>query len=111
MFGVETQLERLSKLGDSLEKINEMIEWEMFREPIVKRIRKVDEGQGGRPPWDEVLMFKVIMLQDWNNLSDPETEYMINDRLTFQRFLGMGEKKRRTKRRYGCSRSRWEKRE
>jgi IS5 family transposase len=39
-------------------------------------------------------MFKTTLLQDWNNLSDDNTEYMINDRLTFQRFLGMelGEK-------------------
>jgi IS5 family transposase len=50
--------------------------------------------KGGRPPLDEIMMFKTTLLQDWNNLSDENTEYMINDRLTFQRFLGMelGEK-------------------
>ena len=39
-------------------------------------------------------MLKITLLQDWNNLSDDNTEFMINDRLTFQRFLGMelGEK-------------------
>ena len=94
LFGAEMQLARLSKMGDSLEKINEVIDWEIFRAPIRNRIRKTDYSQGGRPPWDEILMFKTILLQDWNNLSDENTEYMINDRLTFQRFLGMelGEK-------------------
>jgi len=94
LFGAEVQLARLTKMGDSLEKINEMIEWEIFRVPIRNRIRKADYSQGGRPSWDEILMFKTILLQDWNNLSDENTEYMINDRLTFQRFLGMelGEK-------------------
>jgi len=92
--GAEQQLARLSKMGDSLERINETIEWEIFREPIRKRIRKADYSKGGRPAWDEVLMFKTVLLQDWNNLSDENTEYMINDRLTFQRFLGLalGEK-------------------
>jgi len=43
---------------------------------------------------DEILMFKITMIQDWYNLSDPATEFLVNDRLSFQRFLGMelGEK-------------------
>jgi len=43
---------------------------------------------------DEILMFKITLLQDWNNISDDNMEYMVNDRLSFQRFLGMelGEK-------------------
>jgi len=92
--GAELQLSRLSKMGDSLEKINAAIEWEIFRPPIRKKIRKSDYSRGGRPPIDEIVMFKTTLLQDWNNLSDENTEYMINDRLTFQRFLGMelGEK-------------------
>ena len=92
--GVELQLARLSKMGDSLEKINEIIDWEIFRSPIRKKIRKEDYSKGGRPPLDEIMMFKTMLLQDWNNLSDENTEYMINDRLTFQRFLGLelGEK-------------------
>ena len=92
--GADVQLERLSKLGDPLEKINETIEWEIFREPIRRRIRKEDYSKGGRPPTDEILMFKIALLQDWNHISNDNAEYMINDRLSFQRFLGMelGEK-------------------
>lgn len=92
--GVDLQLERLSKLGDPLEKLNTAIDWEMFRAPIRKRIRKEDYAKGGRPPMDEILMFKITLIQDWNNISDDNAEYMINDRLSFQRFLGLelGEK-------------------
>ena len=92
--GAETQLERISKMGDPLEKINVIINWELFRPILQKRTRKEDYAKGGRPPFDVVLMFKIVMLQDWNNTSDKNTEYMINDRLSFQRFLGMelGEK-------------------
>jgi len=94
MYGAEIQHERLTKLGDPLEKINAAIDWEIFRAPIRRRIRKEDYSKGGRPPTDEILMFKITLLQDWNNLSDPAAEYLINDRLSFQRFLGMelGEK-------------------
>ena len=93
-LGDEIQLARLSKLGDPLEKINETIDWEIFRYSIRKRVRKPDYLKGGRPPYDEILMFKITLLQDWNNISDDSAEYLINDRLSFQRFLGMrlGEK-------------------
>jgi len=94
MMGADIQLDRLSKLGDPLEKINEIMDWEIFRYSIKKRVRKPDYSKGGRPPIDEILMFKITLLQDWNNISDDNTEYMINDRLSYQRFLGMelGEK-------------------
>jgi len=94
MNGADVQLGRLSKLGDPLEKINETIDWECFRYSIRKRVRKPGYSKGGRPPYDEILMFKITLLQDWNNISDDNMEYMINDRLSFQRFLGMelGEK-------------------
>ena len=94
MFGADKQLERLSKLGDPLEKINAAIDWEIFRDSIRRRIRKESYAKGGRPPHDEILMFKITLIQDWNNISDDSAEYMINDRLSFQRFLGMelGEK-------------------
>ena len=92
--GAEVQLERLSKIGDPLEKINAIINWELFRPALLKRTRKGDYSKGGRPPFDVVMMFKIAMLQDWNNISDGNAEYLINDRLSFQRFLGMelGEK-------------------
>jgi len=88
LFGTETQLERLSKLGDPLEKANELIDWEMFRSPIETAIRK-DMSKGGRPPFDAVLMYKITMLQQWYGLSDMGIEYQINDRLSFMRFLGL----------------------
>jgi len=94
MFGADKQLDRLSKLGDPLEKINEIIDWESFRYSIRKRVRKDDYSKGGRPPYDEILMFKIMLLQDWNNVSDDSAEYLVNCRLDWQRFLGMelGEK-------------------
>jgi transposase len=94
MFGADVQLDRLSKLGDPLEKINGTIDWEIFRSSIKRRIRKAEYSKGGRPPEDDIMMFKITLLQDWNNISDDSAEYLVNCRLDWQRFLGMelGEK-------------------
>jgi hypothetical protein len=33
-------------------------------------------------------MFKALLVQRFYNLSDEQTEYQINDRLSFQQFIG-----------------------
>ena len=35
------------------------------------------------------MMFKILVLQRLYNLSDDQTEYQINDRMSFMRFLGI----------------------
>ena len=84
------RLEKLSKLGDSLEKLNHAIDWELFRPKLTKVFKKRAKGAGGRPPYDYVTLFKVLVLQRIYNLSDDQTEYQINDRMSFMRFLGLG---------------------
>ena len=88
-FSEDNRLTRLSELGDPLEKVAEAIDWEIFR-PILNTVfQKEKRGVGGRPSWDYVLMFKILLLQAWYAIADDKTEYMINDRLSFQRFLGL----------------------
>ena len=36
------------------------------------------------------MMFKVLVIQTANKLSDERAEFLINDRLSFMRFLGLG---------------------
>jgi len=92
--GADIQLERLTRLGDPLEKLNAAINWEIFRAKLLERTRKDNYSKGGRPPFDVIFMFKIILLQLWNNISDDSAEFLINCRLDWQRFLGMelGEK-------------------
>jgi hypothetical protein len=89
LFAYENQRRKLDMLGDSLVKMKSVINWEMFRVVLEKHLRLFDYSKGGRPPWDVVLMFKIIMLQQWYNLSDEAVEYQIVDRASFQRFLGL----------------------
>lgn len=92
-FNEETRYDKLSELGDSLEKLNAVIDWELFR-PILNRgmekIKKERKGPGGRPPYDFVLLFKILVLARLFNLSDDQAEYQINDRMSFMRFVGLG---------------------
>ena len=83
------RLSRLSELGDPLERVADTIDWEMFRPILENAFRSEPKGPGGRPQIDRVMMFKIVMLQKWYHIADDMTEYVINDRLSFQRFLGM----------------------
>src|SRR5215469_15268849 len=88
-FDEADRLKKLSALGDTLEKLNEHITWEDFRGILTKAFRKEAKGPGGRPPYDYVMMFKILILQRIYNISDDRVEYQINDRLSFQRFIGI----------------------
>ena len=79
-----------SKLGDPLEKLDSVMDWEMFRAPLTKVCQKEDYTQGGRPPIDVIIKFKASVLRRIYNLSFDQIEYQINDRLSFMRFLGLG---------------------
>jgi IS5 family transposase len=88
-FDEDESLKKLSELGDSLERLNEHIEWEEFRCELTKALRKEAQGPGGRPPFDYVMMFKILILQKIYNISDDQSEYQITDRLSFRRFIGI----------------------
>lgn len=87
-FGEEECLEKLSKLGDCLEKLD-IINWEMFRPLLNQVFKKERKSNAGRPPFDYLLMFKIVILQRLFNLGDDKTEYQIIDRRSFMRFLGL----------------------
>lgn len=70
--------------------MNHAINWEVFRPKLTKVFQKQAKGAGGRPPYDYLMLFKVLVLQRIYNLSDDQTEYQINDRMSFMRFLGLG---------------------
>ena len=89
LFDEELRLRRLSNMGDPLEKLSERIDFEIFRGKIERALEKEVKGSGGRTRFDVIMMFKILLLQQWYNISDDNTEYLINDRLSFQRFLGL----------------------
>src|SRR5918992_1265412 len=89
-FDVEERLAGRAKEGDDLEGVPGVVHLELFRPELERAVPRADRSKGGRPPFDHVLMFKVLILQTQNNLSDERTEFYLRDRLTWMRFLGLG---------------------
>ena len=90
LFDEQDKLDRISELGDPLEKLNKNIEWSLFRSILNSALAKEAKGPGGRPNYDYVLMFKILILQEYFGLSDEQSEFQITDRFSFMRFLGLG---------------------
>ena len=72
-------------------KLHDLIPWESFR-PLLEDLTGYatrDWSKGGKPPFDPVLMFKVLVLQKFHGLSDDATEEQIFERTSFKNFLGL----------------------
>ena len=86
-FDVDERLKQLSAKGDSLERLNAVVDFELFRADLQRAVPRSDRAKGGRPSFDHVLMFKTLVLQTSHNLSDERTEYLIRDPLSFIAFF------------------------
>jgi len=89
-FDEEKRLGKISKMGDTLEQLNEIVSWNIFTPVLDKAITREKSEKGGRPPFSNLLMFKTLVIRRLYHLSHDQTEYQINDRLSFMRFLGLG---------------------
>jgi transposase, IS5 family len=79
----------LSSAGDPLGRLAMVVDFELFRPALEAALERSDRAMGGRPPYEAVLMFKVLVLQTLYTLSDDQTEYQLKDRLSFMRFVGL----------------------
>lgn len=86
-FDEDFRLTKLTALGDPLQRLSVGIDFEVFRKLLEENLQVEAKGEGGRKPYDYVLLFKILILQRYYNLSDDQTEYQICDRLSFMRFL------------------------
>ncbi|MEK6818897.1 MAG: transposase, partial [Nanoarchaeota archaeon] len=73
-FGTSLSYKRIEKLGDRLEPISNLINWEEFRKFFNEEDNKV-----GRPNYDPILMIKMLVIQSWYGISDEELEYQVAD--------------------------------
>jgi IS5 family transposase len=89
LFDWQRRFEQLDNGGDPLTKLNDVVNWELFRKDLEKVRDKDRKSNAGRKPFDVVLMFKILILQSLYNLSDDQLEFQIRDRLSFMRFLGL----------------------
>ena len=90
LFEKEETLTNLSALGNPLERLEQYIDFEMFRPMLEEALYKKDrKSNAGRKPIDPVFVCKALFLQRFYGLSDEQLEYQITDRMSFRRFLGI----------------------
>ncbi|PIV16022.1 MAG: IS5/IS1182 family transposase [Flavobacteriales bacterium CG03_land_8_20_14_0_80_35_15] len=90
LFDEQFTSEKLSEIGNPLEMIGRVIDFEMFRPTLESKLLNTHKkNNAGAKPFDVVMMFKIIILQRYYGLGDKQVEYQILDRNSFKNFLGL----------------------
>lgn len=90
LFDEQFNIDRLSIIGNPLEKISNVIDFELFRKSLESRLLNTEKkNNAGAKPFDVVMMFKIMVLQRYYGLGDQQVEFQIIDRLSFKKFLGL----------------------
>ena len=90
LFDEQFTIERLSEIGNPLEMISNVIDFERFRSTLESKMLNTNKkNNAGAKPFDVVLMFKIMILQRYYGLGDKQVEYQVIDRLSFKQFLGL----------------------
>ena len=88
-FDEENRRKDLSLVMHPLKRLQSSINFETFRKDLEKVFKNTPRGPGGRPAYDLVMMFKVLIIQRTYDLSDARAQFAINDSLSMQDFLGL----------------------
>lgn len=74
-----------SRSDKFFEAVDDAVDWPPFEE----RLKVVYASATGRPSYPPMMLFKILLIQRWYNLSDPAVEDALNDRKSFARFVGL----------------------
>ena len=77
-----------SRSSTMLASIKQFVDWQAI-EAAVAIVDKTGTERGGRPPIPIDWKVKMLFVQHLYNLSDPELEDQMIDRLSFQEFIGI----------------------
>ncbi|MDR2116171.1 MAG: transposase [Planctomycetaceae bacterium] len=88
-FNIEEQLDKFNGINDFLYRLNELIHWSIFFDLLNQVHSQEHKSNAGRPSFDVLLMFKILILKHAYNISDDQVELQIRDRLSFRAFLGL----------------------
>lgn len=90
LFDEQFTIERLSAIGNPLENISNVVDFEEFRNTLESKLLNTEKkNNAGAKPYDVVMMFKIMILQRYYGLGDKQVEFQIIDRLSFKKFLGL----------------------
>ena len=88
-FDVDERYAALSAAGDPLERLAAVVDFDVFRPVLDTALARSDRSRGGRPPYDAVMMFRILVMQALYSLSDEQAEFQLRDPLSFMRFAGL----------------------
>lgn len=74
------------KKNTFLKQINIIIDWAPIEKELLKVCKRSLVDAAGRPAYNPVVLFKMMLLQTWYNLSDEGVEDMVNDSLSAMTF-------------------------
>ena len=90
LFDEQFNSEKLAKIGNPLDMISKVIDFDMFRVLLENKLLNSNKkNNAGAKPYDVVMMFKITILQRYYGLGDKQVEYQIIDRISFKDFLGL----------------------
>lgn len=93
-WSITDRLAEISAQGDPLETLAATVDFEMFRPVLQEALGRPPRWKGGRPSFDPVLKFRMLVLQSLHGLSLEQTEYLVRDRLSWMRFCQLGPESR-----------------
>ncbi len=73
------------RTGRFLERLGQIVDFG----PMEAELEKLYPSKMGRPSHPPLVLFKMLLLEHCYNLSDPEVEAQVSDRLSFRRFVGL----------------------
>jgi IS5 family transposase len=85
--------QRVAKLQEKkpvLKRLADSIPWKSFRPLLDMGYAHERKSNAGRKRIDPLILFKMLVLQQLFNLSDQELEFQVNDRRSFEEFVGLG---------------------
>ena len=87
-FALKEEFSKIEKLSKSsnLDDFKKMIDWNEFLKYFPEKEKSL-----GRPPYQKIMMVKLLFLQGCYSISDEELEFQVNDRLSFRNFLDFPE--------------------
>jgi len=88
-FDLEFKMDVVNKHEPCLQKLDKVINWEIFCPILESELLNKNKGKGGSPPLYKLLMFKILILQRYFCFSDDQTTFQIKDRLSFMDFWNL----------------------
>jgi hypothetical protein len=90
LFDQQEICQKLSFIGNPLEMISNVIDFEIFRKSLeAKLLNQNKKNNAGANPYDVVMKYKIMILQRYYGLGNTQIEYQIPYRLSFKQFLGL----------------------